>query len=68
MFLYLKTSSTPAVTDLFQDLRDGVVLLRLLEVLTGNEYVYNKTLTKKNIFFYYYFSRKEKLVKCVYII
>jgi ribosomal protein L16 Arg81 hydroxylase len=35
------TSSTLAITDLFQDLRDGVVLLRLLEVLTGNEYVYN---------------------------
>ncbi|CAF4851946.1 unnamed protein product, partial [Rotaria sp. Silwood1] len=32
------TSSTLAITDLFQDLRDGVVLLRLLEVLTGNEY------------------------------
>ncbi|CAF4193179.1 unnamed protein product [Rotaria sp. Silwood2] len=32
------TSSTLAVTDLFQDLRDGIVLLRLLEVLTGNEY------------------------------
>lgn len=32
------TSSTPPVNDLFQDLRDGVVLLRLLEVLTGNEY------------------------------
>ncbi|CAF3539694.1 unnamed protein product [Rotaria sordida] len=31
-------SSTLAVTDLFQDLRDGVVLLRLLEILTGNEY------------------------------
>ncbi|UJR26821.1 hypothetical protein I4U23_008134, partial [Adineta vaga] len=30
-------SSTPPVTDLFQDLRDGVILLQLLEVLTGNE-------------------------------
>jgi hypothetical protein len=67
MFLYLKTSSTPAVTDLFQDLRDGVVLLRLLEVLTGNEYVCKKNPKKKKNF-YYYFSRKEKLVKCVYII
>ncbi len=40
--MYFKTNSTPAVTDLFQDLRDGVVLLRLLEVLTGNEYVCNQ--------------------------
>ncbi|CAF3670938.1 unnamed protein product [Adineta steineri] len=31
------TNSTPPVTDLFQDLRDGVILLQLLEVLTGNE-------------------------------
>ncbi|CAF1601383.1 unnamed protein product [Adineta ricciae] len=30
-------SSTPPVTDLFQDLRDGVILLQLLEVLTGND-------------------------------
>ncbi|CAF2819285.1 unnamed protein product [Rotaria sp. Silwood2] len=32
------SNSTPPVTNLFQDLRDGIVLLRLLEVLTGNEY------------------------------
>ncbi|CAF1230460.1 unnamed protein product [Rotaria magnacalcarata] len=32
------TTPTLAITDLFQDLRDGVVLLRLLEVLIGNEY------------------------------
>ncbi|CAF1360579.1 unnamed protein product, partial [Didymodactylos carnosus] len=28
----------PPVDDLYQDLRDGVVLLKLLECLTGNEY------------------------------
>jgi hypothetical protein len=59
MFLYLKTSSTPAVTDLFQDLRDGVVLLRLLEVLTGNEYVWKKNPKKKNIFFIIIFLEKR---------
>ena len=37
--LQAKTNVPSAVTDLFQDLRDGVVLLRLLEVLTGNDYV-----------------------------
>ncbi|CAM2708186.1 unnamed protein product [Rotaria socialis] len=31
------TTPTLTITDLFQDLRDGVVLLRLLEVFTGNE-------------------------------
>ncbi len=35
----LKKNSTLSINDLFQDLRDGVVLLRLLEALTGNEYV-----------------------------
>ncbi|CAF3569697.1 unnamed protein product [Adineta steineri] len=32
------SNSTPIVTDLFQDLRDGLILLRLLEILTQNEY------------------------------
>ncbi|CAF4713851.1 unnamed protein product, partial [Rotaria socialis] len=32
------SNSIPTITNLFQDLRDGAVLLRLLETLTGNEY------------------------------
>ncbi len=36
-----QSNSIPPVTDLFQDLRDGVILLRLLEILTGNEHVCN---------------------------
>lgn len=36
---FVQSNSTPTVTDLFQDLRDGVILLQLLEVLTGTEHV-----------------------------
>ncbi|CAF5090767.1 unnamed protein product, partial [Rotaria magnacalcarata] len=34
----INSNSISTITNLFQDLRDGVVLLRLLEVLTENEY------------------------------
>ncbi len=44
---YFQSNSTPTVTDLFQDLRDGVILLRLLEILTGNEYVCKPKKKKK---------------------
>lgn len=42
----------PAVRDLFMDLRDGTVLIKLLELLTGKELVINTfDMTQIIIFF-----------------
>lgn len=37
----LSKTSSPLVTDLFEDLRDGHKLLALLEILTNKKYVRN---------------------------
>ena len=58
--IYFKTSSPLLITDLFQDLRDGVVLLRLLEVLTGNEHVINLKNNNNNSFYFTVFLIEKR--------
>jgi len=59
------------VVDLFQDLRDGSLLLKLLELLTGKELVnvllFFQLIAKKQfdhiriiLYFYFLFKKKQK--------